>query len=195
MIVGFDFDNTIVNYDNVFFKIALKKKFISKNISKNKSAIKEHFFKRGKIKNWKILQSEVYGKQIFQAKPYKGFLKILKKLLYKKIEVKIISHKTLHPYYGEKINLHDLSKKWIKKNIKIELRKKIKVYFEKTEKKKIQRIKKAKCDFFVDDLESILKQLPSKTKKILFSPKKKSAKSNAKFIIIGSWHELSRIFF
>lgn len=195
MIVGFDFDNTIVNYDNVFFKIALKKKFISKNISKNKSAIKEHFFKRGKIKNWKILQSEVYGKQIFQAKPYKGFLKILKKLLYKKIEVKIISHKTLHPYYGEKINLHDLSKKWIKKNIKIELRKKIKVYFEKTEKKKIQRIKKAKCDFFVDDLESILKQLPLKTKKILFSPKKKSAKSNAKFIIISSWHELSRIFF
>ena len=53
---------------------------------------------------------------------------IEKKLLYKKIEVKIISHKTLHPYYGEKINLHDLSKKWIKKNIKIELRKKIKVY-------------------------------------------------------------------
>lgn len=195
MIVGFDFDNTIVNYDNVFFKIALKKKFISKNVLKNKSAIKEYFLKRGKIKNWKILQSEVYSKQVFQAKPYKGFLKILKILLYKKIDVKIISHKTLYPYYGEKINLHSLSKKWIKKNIKTKLRKKIKVYFEKTETKKILRIKKTKCDFFVDDLESILRQLPSKTKKILFSPKNKLKKSNTKFIVISSWHDLLKIFF
>lgn len=124
MIVGFDFDNTIVNYDKVFFKIALKKKFISKNIIKNKSAIKEYLFKRGKVKNWKILQSEVYGKQIFQAKPYKGFLKILRTLLDKKIKIKIISHKTLHPYYEAKTNLHLLSKKWIKKKYKNRTKKK-----------------------------------------------------------------------
>ena len=64
----------------------------------------------------------------------------------------------------------------------------------KQKKKKILRIKKTKCGFFVDDLESILKKLPVKTIKVLFSPTQKAAKLNAKFIVIRSWKELLKVF-
>jgi len=193
MIIGFDFDNTIVDYSKVFFKIAIKKKFITKNIYKNKTAIKKYLFKKGEMKNWKILQSEVYGKEMAQAKPYKGFLKILKILLDKKNKINIISHKTLYPYCGKKINLHKSSRKWIAKNIKKQLRKKIKFYFEKTEKKKILRIKQTNCNIFIDDLESILKRLPLKTSKILFSPEKKTSIKETNFTVIRSWEELHKV--
>ena len=35
-IVGLDFDNTLICYDDVFYKIALKKKLININVSNNK---------------------------------------------------------------------------------------------------------------------------------------------------------------
>ena len=36
MKVGLDFDNTIVNYDNVFFKVALENNLIPRDIKKQK---------------------------------------------------------------------------------------------------------------------------------------------------------------
>ena len=48
MKIGFDFDNTIVNYDNLF-KLLLKKKYNISNL-KNKDQVKNFFFKKKKIK-------------------------------------------------------------------------------------------------------------------------------------------------
>ena len=37
--VGFDFDNTIINYDNLFHKISLNKKLINKEVGKTKKSL------------------------------------------------------------------------------------------------------------------------------------------------------------
>ena len=146
MVIGFDFDNTIVNYDEVFFNSAFKKNYVPKTIAKNKSAVKKYLFKRGELQKWRILQSEVYSNDILRAKPYKGFLKVIKKLVNNKINIKVVSHKTINPYYGKKVNLHKISRKWLNKNLTSFCRKKIKVYFVETEKKKILGIKKLGCN-------------------------------------------------
>ena len=48
--IGIDFDNTIINYNLVFYKIALKKKLIKKDINKNKSSVKEYLLHNNKYK-------------------------------------------------------------------------------------------------------------------------------------------------
>ena len=173
IIFGFDFDNTIINYDKVFYLWAKKKKLIKKNNLKNKEAIKRVIIKRNKIKDWIKLQSEVYSKGIHLAKPNKEFVKIFKYLQKKKVQFYIVSHKTKYPYYGKKINLHKLSYNWLRKNIfnKKNNIKKCNCYFENSQKKKVLKIKKLKITHFVDDLQKVLNQIPNKVTKILYKNK------------------------
>ena len=55
MKIGFDFDNTIVNYDNLF-KLLLKKKYNISNLE-NKDQVKIFFLKKKKLKNGKIYRA------------------------------------------------------------------------------------------------------------------------------------------
>ena len=40
MIVGLDFDNTIVNYENLFYTIALEEGYISADVDRSKLAVR-----------------------------------------------------------------------------------------------------------------------------------------------------------
>ena len=173
MIFGFDFDNTLINYDKIFYSIAVKRLLIKKKIKKDKSSIKKILFKEKKIKEWTKLQSEVYSKEIYKATPNKKLILLLKFLKKKKIKFYIISHKTKFPYYGKKIDLHKISKDWLRINI-FNKRNRLgncKYYFESTIKKKIQRIKKLKITHFVDDLSEILNLMPTSVTGILYKKK------------------------
>ena len=192
MLIGIDLDNTIINYDKVFFSVAIKNKLVPKNISKNKISIKKYLFKKKLTKKWKVLQSEVYGKNISEAIPYKGILKVINELVEKKINFKIVSHKTKNPYVGKKLNLHKISKKWLKEKITklcTKKLKKIEIYFETSQAAKIKRIKKLGCTHFIDDLQNILEKLPTNMTKILFLPNTK-IKKQKNFLVINSWDEL-----
>jgi len=196
MIVGFDFDNTIINYEKLFKKIAYKKKLVPKNIKSNKNSVKEYLIKKNKETEWTILQGEVYGKYIMDAKIYVGVKKIMKSLSKNKIKFYIISHKTKFPYLGKKINLHMAAKKWINKNLlrnnnSINLSIKD-VFFENTIKKKISRINKLRCNIYVDDLTKILKLLPKGVMKILFTPNKKN-KQKKPIITMNKWMDFNKI--
>jgi len=144
MIFGFDFDNTLINYDKFFYSFAIRKNLIKKQNKKSKISIKKILIKKGKIKEWKKLQSEVYSCGIFQAKPNRELISILKFLKKKKIKFCIVSHKTKFPYYGKKVNLHKISKDWLNKEI---FNKKNRLgncqyYFEPTIKKKKKKKQK-----------------------------------------------------
>lgn len=172
MIFGFDFDNTIVNYDIIFKNIYLKKNnFIYKNLD-SKTKIKNFLLKKKKLRDWKILQSKVYSSHIFDAKVNHEIFKLMKYLDNKRIKFYIVSHKTLHPYIGDKINLHKISKSWLKKKIfnkKNNFSREYRSYFEKTEKKKINKINDLEITHFVDDLDQILNRLPKKIVGIKFN--------------------------
>ena len=182
MIVGFDFDNTIISYEKLFKKIALKKKLVSKKIKPNKNSIKSYLIKEKQEKEWTILQGEVYGRYVMDAKIYAGVKKIMESLSKNKTKFYIISHKTKFPYLGKKVNLHTAAKKWINKNILknnnlINLTKKD-VFFENSIKKKVSRINKLKCNIYVDDLPKILDLLPQRVIKVLFMPHNKRHHKN-----------------
>ena len=171
MIFGIDFDNTIVNYDSVFRDFLKKEKKINKTNLNSKISIKNYFLKNNRLKEWKTIQSKVYSKHIFNATINKEILKLMKFLDSKKINFYIVSHKTLYPYIGKRINLHKVSRKWLQINIfnkKNNFKQKNKIFFEKTKVKKIAKIKSLKITHFVDDLDEILNILPKKVIGIKF---------------------------
>ena len=174
MIFGFDFDNTLINYDKIFYSYAIKNQLIKKKNKKDKTSIKKALIKRQKVKEWTKLQSEVYSHGIHKAKPNKELISILKFLKKKNIKFYIVSHKTKFPYYGKKINLHKISKRWLDNYI---FNKKNRLgncqyYFESTVKKKIIRIRKLKITHFIDDLKEIISLMPDKVVGILYKKKK-----------------------
>jgi hypothetical protein len=193
--IGIDFDNTIVNYDSSFHQEAIKRKIFTKSQREknSKNLLKNRLISRKKDEEWTTIQGIVYGKKMFKAKPYKDSVKFINKYSNKKnFKLFIVSHKTLHPIIGEKINLHKISKDWIIKK-KIFKNKKIEwinkhVFFLQTKEEKIKKIIELKCDYFIDDLEEILKKLPKKIKTIHFDPYEKSAKPSLK-----SWSNLIKI--
>ena len=74
MIIGIDFDNTIINYTNSFIDLSKKKKLVPKKNNKNKISIKNYLIKKNIEYEWTILQGEVYGKNIMRAEIYFGVL-------------------------------------------------------------------------------------------------------------------------
>ena len=184
MIFGFDFDNTLINYDKIFYTYAIKKHLIEKKDKKDKISIKKKLFKKNKNSEWTRLQSEVYGHGIHKARPNKELILILKFLKKRGIKFYIVSHKTKFPYYGAKVNLHKISKVWLDNYI---FNKKNKLgnyrcYFEPTIRKKIKRIKQLKITHFIDDLKEIINLIPSNVVGILYQ-KEKTKLSVIKYLI------------
>tara|TARA_B100000123_G_C25684310_1_gene407888 strand:- start:332 stop:940 length:609 start_codon:yes stop_codon:yes gene_type:complete len=179
--IGVDFDNTIVDYQ-IPLKILLRRNNIKTKIS-NKKQAKKLIIKKFGEKFWTLQQGLLYGKLIQNAKPFTNCKKTLS-LLKKDFELILISHKTKFPYLGEKFPLHEKSLQWLKNKKFIGNNNIFKfkdVYFETTINKKINRIKKAKCDIFIDDLESILKLIPDKLFKIKYGSKSSYYKYSLKW--------------
>jgi hypothetical protein len=187
--LAIDLDNTIITYDDLFYKFTKKKLNIHSN-KKNKENIKKLIINKFNEKKWTEIQSIVYSQKIFQAKIFPGFIYQIKKLS-KRCEIFIVSHKTLWPIYGKKINLHDKTKQFLKKKkisfCKNPLIKKENIFFETTKERKVKRIKIIKPDYFIDDLESILKKIPKSINKILFNYKK-----NYHFENMQNWFQLDK---
>lgn len=192
MIVGFDFDNTIINYTNSFIKLSRKKNLVPEEKNKDKISIRNYLREKNIEDQWTILQGEVYGKNIMDAEIYKDVLETFKYLLKNNIKIKIISHKTKYPYIGEKIDLRLSAFRWIEDRIlnKISNLKfsKSDIFFENTIAEKINKIQELNCDIYVDDLQEILDQLPKKIQKILFSPIY-NIQENYNFKVMKSWSE------
>ena len=79
-LLGLDFDNTLVCYDDLFHQLALEKDLIPDNISADKIVIRDYLRGQGRDEDFTLLQGEVYGLRILDAKPAEGMLNALKDL-------------------------------------------------------------------------------------------------------------------
>ncbi|MDC2995147.1 HAD family hydrolase, partial [Prochlorococcus sp. AH-736-F09] len=102
--LGLDFDNTLIDYDEVFYEIACEKNLIPKNIGKTKVKVRKFLKDKGEEELFTLLQGEVYGSKINLAKQSEGMFETLKILKEQNIELFIVSHKTLYPYAGPKFD-------------------------------------------------------------------------------------------
>ena len=196
MVLGLDFDNTIIKYDELFYKIASEKGLIPIDLPKEKNAIR-NYLRENKIEDeWTIIQGEVYGERISEAVPFEGMLETLQAIIEKQIPIIIISHKTREPYLGPKKDLHAAAMSWLKINHFFDPNclnlKESQIFFELTKERKIDRIIKAGCTHYIDDLPEILEMIPSGVNKILFSPNGEKI-SSENCIMMKSWKELPAI--
>lgn len=196
MHIGIDFDNTIVSYDSLFHKVALEGGLIPADLVPSKLKIRDHLREVGHEDLWTEMQGYVYGARMGEAAPFPGVLEFLRWTRTKGIRVSIISHKTRHPFVGPSYDLHAAAGQWIRDNLADEndsLRQDG-VFFETTKEEKLQRIERARCGYFVDDLPEILlaEDFPQTTARILFDPE--GHHKQADIATVRSWREIQRYF-
>jgi hypothetical protein len=175
MIIGIDFDNTIADYTGVFYNVALALGWLPEHIGQSKNEVKSHFIEQNNEPKWTELQGIVYGKEINKARPYTNCLQVIQSLVNAGHEIHIISHKTLHPIIGEKVNFHTAALNWLEinglsgsENSPVLTKN---IHFNETLQQKIDKIKLLECDVFIDDLIKVINHdyFPKSTKGILFN--------------------------
>tara|TARA_B100001027_G_scaffold216900_1_gene194969 strand:- start:429 stop:1046 length:618 start_codon:yes stop_codon:yes gene_type:complete len=195
--VGIDFDNTIVSYDSLFYKVALELGVIPEEIDRTKISVRDFLRKNNKNDIWTSIQGMVYGEKMIEAEVYEGFIEFIKFLKSEKFDFCIISHKTKYPFIGKKTNLHNAALNWIQKFLNIDNQILIKdelIYFEDTKELKVDRIISEKCDVFIDDLPEIFEipSFPDFVNKYLFDPNETYVGNQ--FLSFSSWLEIKNEF-
>ena len=176
MRIGIDFDNTLVCYDQLFWKLAREKGLIDESIERRKNAVRDDLRRRGLEPRWTALQGEAYGGRILEALPFEGLFAGLTRLRQRGCSLFIVSHKTRFPVAGAEIDLHAAARSWLVQqgiwdpsNSGSLVQG---VYFELTKLEKLQRIEQLGCDVFVDDLIELLMEpdFPTGVRRVLFDP-------------------------
>ena len=194
--IGLDFDNTLTNYDFLFYKLAVEKNLVPRKLDKNKLAVRDYLRALNKDREFTLLQGEVYGKRIFEAEQSEGMFEALKKLKKKGIDLFIVSHKSKYPYLGPKYDLHAAAMRWLEENDFFSVNglgmSKDKVFFELTKEAKINRVKVLGCTHYIDDLPEILIMLDNNITKIHYNPLKSKNIEN-KFDNLSHWKNINKI--
>ncbi len=176
MIIGLDFDNTIVDYDRVFYHVARERNLVPPETPPLKNAVRDCMRKAGIEDEWTALQGYVYGCRMLDAECYPGVMDCLSAIRENGITIYIISHKTRTPYLGPAYDLHQSARDFLKAkgffDASIVGMPPENVFFELTKAEKIKRIGLQQCDIFLDDLPEILTDptFPDRTTRILFDP-------------------------
>lgn len=196
--IGIDFDNTIVNYDKLLVDIAkILYSPLPKNFS-NKNDIKQFIIKKYSEKKWTELQGLIYGPLINGAKINLNFKKFVS-MFNKSHNIFIISHKTRKSFCSNKFDLRESAKNFLEINGFLNPKSphsipSKNIYFEPTIEKKIKRIEKLKCDYFIDDMSLILNKIKNiNIIKIKFDKQNTYTKLSKNNYLINNWKKIINI--
>ncbi len=195
MIIGVDFDNTIVCYDAIFHRVASERGLIPANLPVSKSAVRDHLRRIDREDDWTEMQGYVYGPRLKDAEAYPGVLEFFTLAVRLGVPIRVISHKTLHPFRGEKHDLHAAALGWLELNGFFDPARigmpRDQVYLELTKESKHRRIALSGCTHFVDDLPEFLLDpgFPAGVRRFLFDPHAQGS-SSAGLTPLASWAAL-----
>ena len=176
MLIGIDFDNTMICYDRLLHHVAQERGLIPAGVGATKTAVRDYLRAQGRERDWTRLQGEVYGARIHEAAPYPGVLDFLIRCRRQAIEVCVVSHKTRYPVLGTRVDLHAAARDWLERQAFLQGRRTglsaARVHFEVTKAGKLERIGALGCSHFIDDLPEFLAEpaFPSGVQRILFDP-------------------------
>src|SRR5258708_30781980 len=141
MLIGLDFDNTIVSYDALFHQVALEKSLIPASLSKSKVAVRDYLRGVDNEDAWTEMQGYVYGARMAYASPYPGATAFMRRARQHGISLAIVSHKTRYPFLGPRYDLHEAARSWVKDKLAAQnLIDVDQVFFELTKDDKIHRV-------------------------------------------------------
>lgn len=199
LILGIDFDNTLVSYDRVFHHVARDQGLITPEIGHGKDDVRKYLRSVGREDDWTALQGEVYGARMDLASPYDGAIDAIRKLKEAGIVIRIISHKTKFPFKGPRYDLHEAARGFLAmKGIagsEAALLEPKDVFFELTIEEKLRRIASESCSVFIDDLPEILTHpgFPGEVRPVLFDPQDAHA-AHGSLDRLRSWRDVERLF-
>lgn len=200
-VVGIDFDNTLVAYGEALRAEVRRQGWIDGDLPAGKKEIRDRIRRMpdGEIK-WRQLQSIVYGSRMDQARLAEGAREFLALCRKHGVKVFVISHKTVYPAEGQKVNLREVALDWMRaegffspEGLGFSPED---VSFHATRLEKIRRIEELGCTHFVDDLEETFLEeaFPRGVRKFLYAPEQKQADSSQVHTVRG-WSEMAALLF
>jgi hypothetical protein len=201
MKIGIDFDNTIVGYDEVMYRLASERGLISGGVQ-TKRAVRDRIrqLPDGEAE-WQKLQALAYGPLMGEARLLDGADQFIHRCRRAGMPVFIVSHKTTYANCDQTgTNLRTAAMEWMRAHRFFEADglnlDSAAVYFESTRADKIARIEDVGCSHFIDDLEEVFLEpsFPRGVEKILYAPDAATpAVSGA--TMVSSWQALCDYFF
>ncbi|MBX9585061.1 MAG: hypothetical protein K2X87_32550 [Gemmataceae bacterium] len=198
MLVGLDFDNTIVCYDRLFHRLAREQGLLPGHVPATKGAVRDHLRAVGKEPVWTEMQGVGYGPRISDAEPFTGVKEFLAGCREAGVRVVVVSHKTKHPYLGPPYDLHAAAHTFLTAHGFYETAvtglTPESVHLELTKQAKLERIGRLGCDVFVDDLPEFLAEpaFPARPWKVLFDPAGANPDTDG-VIRVRSWAEVAAV--
>lgn len=195
MRIGFDFDNTIVCYDQTIARLADELFDFPKELPRTKLALRDHLRKLGREPVWTAFQGELYGPGMAYAEPFEGCIETLQEFKSAGFHMYIVSHRSRHPYAGPAYDLHAFARQWVQDHlVKKGLFHTSDVYFNETRKEKVAVIAGLGCTVFFDDLPEVFEEpsFPKETCPVLFGPQKASTYVK-NYMVATDWQEFPAI--
>jgi hypothetical protein len=195
LVLGLDFDNTIVTYDGVFHRVASEKGLIPAHTGRGKDEVRDYLRSISREDDWTSLQGEIYGARMELAAIYEGCIETIRELSDKGLRLRIISHKTRFPFLGPRYDLHEAARGFLAQQgmagTKAAILLPTEVFFELTIEDKLARIEAEQCTVFLDDLPEILNhpKFPKNVRRLLFDPQDKHMGQRG-LKRVRSWREL-----
>lgn len=193
VVLGLDFDNTLVSYDEIFHRAARERGLLDAGVPANKTAVRDAL-RAGTGGNdaWTELQGVVYGKLLSDAPPTPGVEDFLERCREARVRMQVISHKTRVPAAGPPYDLHEAARTWLRLHRFAERFgiPEERWFFETTLAGKLERIRTAGCTHFVDDLEELLEHadFPQGVIRLHYCPA--GAGGGSGLARCGSWREV-----
>jgi hypothetical protein len=198
MLVGLDFDNTIVCYDRLFHRLARERGLIPDTVPATKNGVRDYLRSIDRENAWTEMQGIGYGPRIADAEPFPGVLDFIAKCKSAGVRIAIISHKTKHPYLGDKYDLHEAAHTFLTRHGFYKTSdtglSPLSVWLELTKQAKLDRIGSLGCDLFVDDLPEFLAEpsFPSPVRKVLFDPAN-ACPDSSEYTRVRLWPEVATL--
>ena len=201
-VVGIDFDNTLVTYDDLIYDAAVERGLIERATPRAKRAVRDHIRMRpdGEVE-WQKLQALVYGPLMPRATAIAGAAEFVRACRARGWPVYVVSHKTEFAGYDEtRTNLRDAARGWMRANRLFDPDgfglSPADVYFESTREDKIARIRSLRCTHFIDDLEEVFCEpsFPNDTERLLLA-RHAPAPRDARVRVMPDWPSLRDYFF
>ena len=194
MLIGLDFDNTIICYDHVFLAGAKEQALLPPNFTGTKRDVRDaiRLLPDGETR-WQALQGYVYGRGIGGATPFDGLPEFLARVQSEGHTVVIVSHKTEFGHFDPtRVNLREAALDWMRNQRFFSTDgyglSETNVHFASTRADKLQKIRMVECEIFVDDLEEVLgdPDFPTDVEPILFSSDPVAHGAHP-FIVLPTW--------
>lgn len=192
--IGIDFDNTLINYQDLFCSLAQTEGWLPAESHLSKEQVRALLVGQdGHDLRWQSLQAKAYGPQIIHAKLFPGFREFLDLASTQGHEVWIVSQKSVTSHYDTSVNLREWALQWLREQGLLDTFSD-RIFFEPTRNEKIQRINSLHLDFFIDDLRDVLEDpifsnLPTR----VWFTSEESASPRTSFPMCSSWSEISKL--